>query len=350
MRRNTRRNRATKGPAVEHSTADLIARAAEQIRNLQSRLADPDDLIGRHEVQRLLAQIEDGLKSTHGSSDISRTDDLVNESRSVTPTAAQSSTKIKYSSSDTSSRSTGRNSSSCAYSNSGGLVLKTLPQVGRATVSRARSKYFDFREPLSEEEQRERSRRSSEANLRAATRRAADHAVAADCGTWLTLTFDREVTWDEAAEHARQYLDTVARDHRKRRGAPCHYAAIVDVSQSNPHLHAVLSRGVEMERVIGFWRHGAVETIEEIHRDLVEQKIRYMSSRVKYVRATRQRFLRSRGLRIVKELNPVANLDDARDMLADRIAPQTPRLTSAQPFGGYPRITFRFQPIPSGDE
>lgn len=347
MRRNTRRNRATKGPAVEHSTADPIARAAEQIRNLQSRLADPDDLIGRHEVQRLLSQIEDGLKSTHGSPDISRTDELVNEWRSVTPTAAQSSTEIICSSSDTSSGSTTRSSSS--YVDSRGLVLKTLPQVGRATVSRARSKYFDLREPLSEEEQRERSRRSSEANLRAATRSAADHAVAADCGTWLTLTFDREVTWDEAAEHARKYLDTVARDHRKRRGAPCHYVAIVDVSQSHPHLHAVLSRGVEMERVKWFWRHGAVETFEEIHRDLVEQKIRYMSSRVKYARATRQRFLRSRGLRIVKELNPVANLDDARDTLADRIAPQTPRLTSAQPFGGYPRVTFRFQPIPSDD-
>jgi len=349
MRRNERRIRATKGPSVDHSTADPIARAAEHLSYLQSRLANPDDLIGRREVLKLLAQIEEELKSTHEAPAATPADNLVNESRSVTPKAAQRSKKIIFSHPNEHSRAGGKESASAAVG-SGGLVLKTLPQVGRATVSRPRSKYFGATQPLSEAEQLERSRRSSEANRRAATRSAADHAIAADCGTWVTLTFDHEITWDEAAEHSRRYLDGVVRDHRRRIGSQCHYVAIVDVTQSRPHLHAVLSRGVDRERIEGLWTHGAVRSVEEIHRDAIEQKVRYMSKRIKNVRATPQRFLRSRGFRITEETSRVSNLEEARDILADRVAPHVPRLSSAQPFGGHPRITFRFQPLSPSDE
>jgi hypothetical protein len=104
---------------------------------------------------------------------------------------------------------------------------------------------------------------------------------------------------------------------------------------------------VDLEKLQEAWEHGHIQSAEVIPRQKIEEKIGYMAKRVKVNRVSHARFIRSRRLRIEQTSIPVASFDHARDTLADQIAPEKPRVVSAQPFGGHPRITFRFTPIDS---
>ena len=348
MRRNERRIRATKGPSVEHSTADPTARAAEQVSYLQSRLANPDDLIGRHEVLEYLAQIQVELKSTHESRTPSRTDDLVNESVSVASERGNSldeeiffSSPRRHDESDDDSR----NGNPDRKPPADRLVLTTVRRAGRASVSRSRQSYFGEPTKVSPEEQAERSRRSLEANARSAARSAADHAIAADCGLWATFTFAGPVSWEQAAKASREFLGEASRHHSSTTGDHLYYVGVVDVSQAQPHLHVIMSRSADRETLRELWTHGTVESVALIPSELIEQKINYMKNRVLEVRATPSRFLRTRGLDLGITQEDVSDFEQARDVLRDQIAPVSPRVVSAQPFGGNPRLGFRFTPL-----
>lgn len=348
MRRNERRIRATKGPSVDHSTADPIARAAEHLSYLQSRLANPDDLIGRREVLKLLAQIEEELKSTHEAPAATRADDLVSESIYVTPEQINSNDEeIIFSSSDSGDESDG----SCLDGSQDrryrvdGLVLTTVRHAGRASVSRPRKSYFGEPTEVSPEEQAERSRRSREANARSAARTAADHAIAADCGLWATFTFALPVTWTEAAEASQRFLSASSRRFHTTTGGHLHYVGVVDVSQAEPHLHVLVSRGADEGMLRELWTQGSVESVARIPTEMIEQKVNYMKNRVLHVRATPSRFLRSRGLDLGITREDVSDFEHAREVLRDRIAPESPRIVSARPFGGNPRLGFRFKPL-----
>lgn len=344
MRRNKRRVNAGKGLTVDHSAADPIARALETVRSLQARLTNPDDLLGRDEVRLQLVTIEELLKSTHESSDSMREDHLVSESSSVTRKAARRATQTaSYSADEDSLRDV--NSHLAAFRSNRGLVLKTLPQVGRASVTRRRTRYFEGQPEVTDEEQADRSRRSNEANARAAARIAADHAIAADCGLWITMTFADPIQEQDAVTAIFGFLDRLARKYRRSQRKPFHYVAIVDVSQSRPHLHGLLTRDVEPQMIHDLWGHGSIQTTEEIPRDQIERKVNYMKDRVRFKRATKNRFLRSRGLVSDLLLTEVTDFEEARDVLGEQIAPRTARIVSAQPFGGSPRLVFRFDPI-----
>ena len=348
MRRNERRNRAKKGPAVEHSTADPIARAAEQVSYLQSRLANPDDLIGRHEVLKHLAQIQVELKSTHESHAPSGTDDLVNESIYVASEQVNSvDEEIIFSSPRRNDESDddSRNGNPDRKPPADRLVLTTVRRAGRASVSRSRQSYFVEPTEVSPEEQAKRSRRSREANARSAARSAADHAIAADCGLWATFTFAGPISWEQAAIASREFLSEASRRHSSTTGDRLYYVGVVDVSQAQPHLHILMSRSADGETLRELWTHGIVESVALIPSELIEQKVNYMKNRVLEVRATRSRFLRTRGLDLGIIQEDVSDFEQARNVLRDQIAPVTPRVVSAQPFGGNPRLGFRFTPL-----
>lgn len=74
-----------------------------------------------------------------------------------------------------------------------------------------------------------------------------------------------------------------------------------------------------------------------------------MAKNVAAGRASRSRFLRSRGGGCEVIDLPVKDFSEARELLTDLVSPQTPQLLSAQPFGGHPRLTFRFKPLPNKD-
>lgn len=348
MRRNKRRIRATKSPSVDLSTADPIARAVEQLSYLQSRLANPDDLIGRREVEQVLAQIQEDLKSTHESLATSRTDDLVSESVYVASERSKSDEEvIIFSSSDSSDESnqTGVGRIRNHQHRVDGLVLTTVRRAGRASVSRPRQSYFGEPTAVPPEEQAERTRRSREANARSAARSAADHAIAADCGFWATYTFAAPILWEEAAKASQEFLKAASRQHSIATGDHLYYVGVVDVSQTQPHLHVLMSRSTDQEMLREMWTHGVVESVALIPTEMIEQKVNYMKNRVLHVRATPSRFLRTRGLDLGVTREGVSDFEHARDVLRDQIAPVSPRVVSAQPFGGNPRLGFRFTPL-----
>ena len=71
------------------------------------------------------------------------------------------------------------------------IFLKYKKKVGRASIFRSRPEYFAPSDtPLTPEEAEARHKRGEEANYRKAYRAAADEAMASNCLTWVTLTFD----------------------------------------------------------------------------------------------------------------------------------------------------------------
>jgi len=75
------------------------------------------------------------------------------------------------------------------------------------------------------------------------------------------------------------------------------------------------------------------------------EKVGYMLKNVASERATYGRFLRSRGGRGETLTIPVDDFQDGREVLEDIVYPEVPRVVSAKPFGGHPRVSFRFPSI-----
>ena len=114
--------------------------------------------------------------------------------------------------------------------------------------------------------------------------------------------------------------------------------------RSGPHVHGLFSANLDPELIREFWPYGAIDEIVEIPEELIEEKVGYMADNIQQGRISHSRFFRSRGPREEKLVIPVESVEEAREGLADMIAPHKPSLRTAQPFGDNPRVTFRFKP------
>ena len=224
-------------------------------------------------------------------------------------------------------------------------VLHIRPQAGRAVVYTPRESYFIPVAEVNEAEQRERSRRSREANDRRAVVRARDHVVETDCRMWVTLTFDDfHIDLDPVVE-TRNYLEEISNAYHQQTGKPFHYLGVIAFYNARNHLHILFPADIDPRLVRESWIYGSEVRVGLIDESVVEQKVRYMMKNVATERATYGRFLRSRGGRGEILTIPVDDFEEGREVLKDIVHPVVPRVVSAQPFGGHPRVTFRFPSI-----
>ena len=218
-------------------------------------------------------------------------------------------------------------------------------RAGRSTVHKTREKYFPPVAEADPEEQNERSQRTSEANLRKATGKARDLALAEDCGLWVTLTEDELHQGELTPEAVSKFLNKAARTYKRSIGKHLHYVGVIGTHGHGPHVHALFSRDLDPEILRDAWPFGAEAKIIEIPEEEIETKVRYMAKNIRDHRLSHSRFFRSRGAKAEKIVLPVASVEEARAQLEDLIGPDRPRLMSAQPFGENPRYAFRFKPV-----
>ena len=295
------------------------------LERMLSRLSSQSQVVISEEIVSQLSAIEDKL--THGPQeegvDAHLDDEAVYESQSKL---------INERSSSLSHRSRRP-------------VLYVRPQAGRAVVFTPRDQYFAPLEEVPALEQLERSKRSREANNRRAVVRARDHVKETDCRIWVSATFDDlHIDLDPVAE-SREYLARLAKEHQRETGEHLHYLGVVASHDARNHLHVLLSADVDPQLVREQWRCGSEMAVTLLDEDLVEEKVGYMHKNIVSERATYGRFLRSRGGRGETLMIPVNDFDEARAVLEDIVYPIIPRLISAQPFGGHPRMNFRFSSI-----
>jgi hypothetical protein len=208
-----------------------------------------------------------------------------------------------------------------------------------------RDNYFPSVPEVDEEEQRERSIRSREANDRRAVGRARDHAKETDCRVWVSATFDDlHIDLDTVAE-SRRFLSRLSKQYQRQTGKSFHYVCVVAVHDARKHLHALMSSDIDPQLIRDSWEYGAEVDITLIEEAQIEEKVGYMFTNVASERAIHGRFLRSRGGRGQTLDIPVNDFHEGREVLQDLIYPEIPRLRSAQPFGGHPRVTFQFPSI-----
>ncbi len=218
-------------------------------------------------------------------------------------------------------------------------------RAGRSSVHRPREKYFPPTPEVEPEEQKDRSHRTEEANLRKATSKARDLAVAEDCGLWVTLTVDDLHLGQLTPRVVSNFLTKVSRRHKKQTDTKLHYVGVIGLHGRSPHVHGLFSRGLDPEVIRHLWPYGAVTEIIEIAEEEIEVKVRYMANNIREHRLSHSRFFRSRGAKGQKIVLPVDSVEEARAQLTDLIGPEKPRLMSAQPFGENPRYAFRFKPV-----
>lgn len=218
-------------------------------------------------------------------------------------------------------------------------------RAGRSSVHRPREKYFPPIPEVEPEEQKDRSRRTEEANLRKATSKARDLALAEDCGLWVTLTEDELHQGELTPESVSKFLTKVARKYKRSTGQHLHYVGVIGTHGHGLHVHALFSRDLDPDILRDAWPFGAEAKIVEIPEDEIETKVRYMAKNIRDHRLSHSRFFRSRGAKAEKIVLPVASVEEARAQLEDLIGPDRPRLMSAQPFGENPRYAFRFRPV-----
>ena len=217
-------------------------------------------------------------------------------------------------------------------------------RAGRSSVHRPRQTYFPPVPEVSDEEQHERSARSEEANLRKAALSVRDHLVSEDCRLWVHLTVDDLHLGQLTPVSMSDFMNKLSRAHKKKTGEHFHYGAVIGTHGRGPHVHGLFSTNLDPELIRELWPYGAVDKIVEIPEELIEEKVGYMADNIQQGRISHSRFFRSRGPREEKLVIPVESIEEAREGLADMIAPHKPSLRTAQPFGDNPRVTFRFKP------
>jgi hypothetical protein len=227
------------------------------------------------------------------------------------------------------------------------LIIKILKKAGRATIYRERSNYFPAVDPnATDEEKAERGLRSNEANLRSATRRAADEAVENDCTTWVTLTFDDQHRSDDPAGEYRAALRRLSERYKRRTGKPLKHVAVVGISQADrEHIHALFSGDVDPQDIREVWSNGHDLKIEMIATDEIEEKVGYMAKHIRQGRVTLARFIRSRTPQAEVIHILIKDPEEGRQVLMDEIHPHKPRLVRAKLFGAVTNIAYRFPPI-----
>jgi hypothetical protein len=217
-------------------------------------------------------------------------------------------------------------------------------RAGRSSVHRPRSTYFPPVPEVDEDEQRVRSTRSDEANLRKATLSVRDLLVAEDCRLWVGLTADDQHLGQLTPKSMSDFTNKLSRAHKKKTGEHLHYGAVIGTHGRGPHVHGLFSTNLDPDLIRELWPYGAVDEIVEIPEELIEEKVGYMADNIRQGRISHSRYFRSRGSRQEKLVIPVESVEEAREGLADMIAPNRPSIRTAQPFGDNPRVTFRFKP------
>lgn len=222
-------------------------------------------------------------------------------------------------------------------------ILCVYPTVGRATISTPRSNTFRELSELDPPAQLERSKRSKAANDRRAARRAADHAIHSRCNWWITATFDNEhLHLDSVAEKDR-FLGALEVARRQRGLPKLSYVGVIATIDCRQHVHLLISRDSDESEIRRLWTAGFISVKRLGGKSDIVEKVRYMLKNLKSGRVTSGRFFRSRG-NVPCNRYPVKDRRQAQDTLSDVIYPRVARLTSAQPFGGNPRVTFEFDP------
>ena len=217
-------------------------------------------------------------------------------------------------------------------------------RAGRSSVHRPRQNYFSPVPEVSDEEQRERSARSEEANLRKAALSVRDHLVAEDCRLWVGLTVDDLHLGQLTPASMSDFTNKLSRAHKKKTGEHLYYGAVIGIHGRGPHVHGLFSTNLDPDLIRELWPYGAIDEVVEISEELIEEKVGYMADNIRQGRMSHSRFFRSRGSRQEKLVIPVDSVEEAREGLADLIAPHRPSIRTAQPFGENPRITFQFKP------
>lgn len=243
---------------------------------------------------------------------------------------------------DTSEVTTGQGET--ANTERGELVLRTIKAVGRATIFRQRSSYSFT--PGEDDDSSTARERGQAANNRRAIRRAADHAIASHCTTWVTLTFDDEHRTEDPHAEWERYSRRLAYHYKKDSGRPLRYVGVISAAPDHrEHVHVLLPHDIDPELIREQWPNGHQVHIQEIKIDEVEQRTRYMARHVDHSRVTFGRFIRSRSSCIEVEDIPVEDFEHGRQVLEDLVQPACVRLERMQPFGSQPGARFRFDPI-----
>ena len=232
------------------------------------------------------------------------------------------------------------------------VILNAKLKVGRACIYRRRAKYFQkCDDALSQEEIDARKQRSKEANYRKAYRAAADEAMASNCYTWTTLTFDDLHRSNKPQEVFQCFLRRLRERYKRKTGKPLKYVSVIGYEpDGREHVHSLFSEDVDHQDIVEAWREGAISEIVSINHDEVEAKVGYMGDHVRDGRVTFGRFIHSRTSDESDISIPVEGVTDGRAHLEELIHPHRPRVVESRLFGQFARITFRFPPIRSDDD
>ena len=232
------------------------------------------------------------------------------------------------------------------------VILNAKMKVGRASIYRRRAKYFQkCDDSITQEEIDARKQRSKEANYRKAYRAAADEAMASNCYTWTTLTFDDLHRSNKPQEVFQCFLRRLRERYKRKTGKPLKYVAVIGYEpDGREHVHALFSEDVDHQDIVEAWQEGAISEIVSIDHDEVETKVGYMGDHVRDGRVTFGRFIHSRTSDESDISIPVEGVTDGRAHLEELIHPHRPRVVESRLFGQFARISFRFPPIRSDDD
>lgn len=224
--------------------------------------------------------------------------------------------------------------------------LHFMGTVGRANTHVPRNYGPVSAETVTPEEQVERSERTRKANDRRATRRAADHAMEGLCNVYVVGILDEESDLDNAVRDVQCFGHRVSDAHLDVTGTRCRYVGVIVPQGPVLELRMLFSSTVPADVVLDCWAGGDELSVTMIEPDDIEQHVFDMGELTSRSRVGTHRFIRSKGPKPPVEVFHVADIEEAREIVRDLIAPDEPVLTSAQPFGHNPRATFRFNPIP----
>ena len=224
-------------------------------------------------------------------------------------------------------------------------LLRSMLSIGRASLGRPRAIGFEPVDEVDPEEQQRRTARTRKANERRAVRRAADHAMESVCTVLMSGTLDETEDPRLAVREAQQFGHAISNTYGDAIGGRCRYVGVVVTEGPIFRLHMVLSRDVSEDLIEECWTGCDDLSVSMIDRAEIERTVYEMAEMGSGRRLGSHRFIRSRGPRPAAVVVEVADIDEAREILCQQIAPQEPVLVSASPFGRSPHATFRFAPI-----
>ena len=221
----------------------------------------------------------------------------------------------------------------------GQVVTKVLRTVGRATSYRERKSDFSTRRHIDPDAER----RSAEAYLKAARRKAADKAIHRNLCTWVSFTFDNEHLHIDPQVAIERFNRNLRNYIHKNTSQAFHYCEVLTVVDHRQHIHGLLPEWIEWQLVDRYWIYGHAHIVS-IMKDEIEEKVGYMADHIKQSRVTNHRFIESHGDMPIPEYFISNSYSDARDVLEDDLAPNRITPTMNKPFTPDGLISYRFLP------